>query len=366
MKTRLRHLDPGLLIPMLILMAMGLLNLYSAGLNGQPVIWAKQAFWNLLSLGVLTLMAHRPPQRFFRLSPWLYGLGLLLLLLVLIPGIGLKLGAGSGARRWLGLKALNFQPSEMVKWFTLLYVSDYLGRRPAGRIEAMDLVAVLSAVLLPVLLVFKQPDLGMAVSFLPILTLIVLIRGLNLKWAALLVAGAILFGTVAWKANLIKDYQKRRVVSFLNPDMDTQGKNYQTNQSRMAIASGGFFGRGFTRGTQTQLNFLPVKTTDFIFAAWAEERGYLGVLLVLGLFGAFLSRMLGVARIAKSLAEMYFVTGASAIISLHLFVNVAMVAGFLPNKGMVLPFFSYGGSSTLSYFLGLGMVMAIAYRAKMR
>jgi rod shape determining protein RodA len=213
--------------------------------------------------------------------------------------------------------------------------------------------------------VLKQPDLGMAISFLPILLLIPLLKGLKVKWVAIGLVATSLLGVVAWR-EVLKPYQKQRVLTFLDPGADLQGKGYQINQSRIAIGSGGFFGQGFTSGSQTQLNFLPVKTTDFVFSVWAEERGFLGVLLALGLFGAVISRILDTARVAKTAAETYFCVGAAGIIGLHLLVNVGMVVGLLPNKGIVLPFFSAGGSSTLSYFLGLGLVMAVRYRAKMK
>jgi rod shape determining protein RodA len=169
---------------------------------------------------------------------------------------------------------------------------------------------------------------------------------------------------VVWKSNLIQQYQKNRIIDFLNPTTNLKDKNYQTNQAKIAIGAGRIFGQGLTGGTQTQLNYLPVKTTDFIFAAWAEERGFFGVSLVLALFGIFLNRIIAISRNAKTPTESYFCSGAAAALGLNIIVNVAMVAGSLPNKGMVLPFFSYGGSSTISYFLFISLIMGIAYRSK--
>jgi rod shape determining protein RodA len=252
-----------------------------------------------------------------------------------------------------------------MKWLALLFVSHRLGTRPPMDVRGKELAGAAALVCFPMLLVLKQPDLGMAISFLPILLLIPLLKGLKVKWVAIgLVAGS-LFGVFAWR-QVLKPYQKQRVLTFLDPGADLQGKGYQINQSRIAIGAGGVFGQGFTSGSQTQLNFLPVKTTDFVFSVWAEERGFLGVMLALGLFGAVITRILDTARLAKTAAETYFCVGAAGIIGLHLLVNVGMVVGLLPNKGIVLPFFSAGGSSTLSYFLGLGLVMAVRYRAKMK
>ena len=368
MKVGIRRLDFSLLAPMLLLMGLGLLTLYSAGKNLRPDIWLKQLVFFGMSLALLTIISSRSPIQYFRKSLWIYSIGIFLLLLVAFTPMGLKLGAGEGARRWLGISAFgfnfSFQPSELVKWTTLLFAADFLGKRPTEYIRMPEILVVISAVLLPIAIIAKQPDLGMALSFLPILILIPLIKGLNWKWVA---ATSVVIGLsipVALKTNLIKSYQIQRVVNFFNQTDNLQGSNYQINQAKIAIGAGGVFGQGLTGGTQTQLNYLPVKTTDFIFAAWSEERGFFGVLLVTALFGLFLSRILAVSRDAKTLAESYFCTGAAALLGLNIFVNIAMAIGSLPNKGIVLPFFSYGGSSTISYFLGIAIVMSAAHRAK--
>jgi len=362
-RDRFRALDPGLLLPILLLVFMGTLTIYSAGRGTNQInLWIKQSLWNGLGLALMAYVGSLSPQRIFRWSATLYVVGLLLLVAVLVPHVGKRIG---GSQRWLVLAGLTFQPSELMKWITLLFVSHRLGTRPADQVRGPDLVGIVGLVLFPMLLVFKQPDLGMAISFLPILVVIPLIWGLRARWVILGLVGISLLGGFVWKKEL-KPYQKQRVLTFLNPESDLQGKGYQINQSRIAIGAGGLLGQGFTTGSQTQLNFLPVKTTDFVFAAWAEERGFLGVMLALGLFGIVLNRILDTARRAKSEAESYFCAGAGCLVLLHVFVNVGMVAGVLPNKGIVLPFFSAGGSSTLSYFLGLGVVMAVHHRAKAR
>jgi rod shape determining protein RodA len=361
MRERLRFLDSRLLVPMLMLMVMGTLTVYSAGRGtSQSTLWLKQSLWNLMGFLALAGVAAVNPMRTFRIAPLLYILGILSLVGVL--AIGHRIG---GAQRWLTVGGLTWQPSELMKWLTLLFVTHRLGTRPVEEVAARDLAGCAALVLFPMLLVLKQPDLGMAISFLPILLVIPLVKGLKAKWVALGLVGMSLLGTFAWHS-LLKPYQKQRVITFLDPSADLQGKGYQINQSRIAIGAGGMFGQGFTSGSQTQLNFLPVKTTDFVFSVWAEERGFLGVCLALGLFLAVLLRILDTARVAKTAAETYFCVGAAGILGLHLFVNVGMVVGILPNKGIVLPFFSAGGSSTLSYFLGLGAVMAVGYRAKMK
>jgi rod shape determining protein RodA len=359
MKERLRFLDSGLLLPMVLLVIMGTLTVYSAGRGTfQSGLWLKQTVWTGMGFLVLAGVAATSPLRIFRSAFPLYVLGILSLAAVLVAGH--RIG---GAQRWLIIGHMTWQPSELMKWLTLLFVTHRLGTRPVQSVGAWDLVSASSLVFFPMLLVLKQPDLGMAISFLPILLLIPLLKGLKAKWVLAAVVGVSLLGVFSWQ-KVLKPYQKQRVMTFLDPGADLQGKGYQINQSRIAIGSGGIFGQGFTSGSQTQLNFLPVKTTDFVFSVWAEERGFLGVLLALALFGAVIMRILDTARVAKTASETYFCVGAAGIFALHLFVNVGMVIGLLPNKGIVLPFFSAGGSSTLSYFLGLGVVMAVRYRAK--
>ena len=363
MRERFRALDPYLLVPILVLMFMGTLTIYSASRGTvQSSIWLKQSLWNLIGFSAMLFVSRVRPNRIFNWSAGFYVLGILLLLAVLVPGIGKTIG---GSRRWILLAGQTFQPSELMKWLALLFVAHRLGTKPPDYLRAADLLGIAMLVVFPMLLVLKQPDLGMAVSFLPILVLVPLIKGLRARWVALGLVLVSAFGVFAWH-KVLKPYQKQRVLTFLNPDADLQGKGYQINQSRIAIGAGGFFGQGFTAGSQTQLNFLPVKTTDFVFSVWAEERGFLGVLMALGLFGLVLNRILEIGRAAKTHAETYFCVGAACLFGLHIFVNVGMVVGILPNKGIVLPFFSAGGSSTLSYFLGLGVIMGVHYRTKMK
>lgn len=361
MRERFRALDSRLLMVLLALIALGTLTLYSAGRNTpQAGIWLKQSVWNLLGMALMLLLATVDRRRIFRYAFPAYLLGLLALAAVLV--VGRKIG---GSTRWFVIAGQTFQPSELMKWVTLLYVSQRLGSWDADRVVRLELFGSVGLVVFPMLLIQRQPDLGMALSFLPILLIIPLMKGLRMRWVAALLLLVCVGGLGAWKF-VLKPYQKQRVMIFLDPSSDLQGKGYQVNQSRIAIGAGGLIGKGFTSGSQTQLNFLPVKTTDFAFSVWAEERGFLGVLLALGLFGLLLNRILDAARAAQTYAEAYFCAGAAGIFGLHLLVNVGMVAGALPNKGMVLPFFSAGGSSTLSFFLALGLIMGILYRSRVK
>ena len=277
MRERLRFLDTRLLLPMVLLVVMGTLTVYSAGRGtSQSTLWLKQTLWTLLGFLALAAVAAVNPLRTFRSALPLYILGILSLVAVLAAGH--RIG---GAQRWLVIGHMTWQPSELMKWLTLLFVTHRLGTRPLQEVSAWDLVGASVLVFFPMLLVLKQPDLGMAISFLPILLMIPLLKGLKAKWVIAGLLGVSLLGAFAWR-QVLKPYQKQRVATFLDPGADLQGKGYQINQSRIAIGAGGLFGQGFTSGSQTQLNFLPVKTTDFVFSVWAEERGFLGVLLALG------------------------------------------------------------------------------------
>jgi rod shape determining protein RodA len=358
-RERLRSLDSRLFMLVAALTLIGTLTLFSAGRGTvQSGLWIKQTGWNLAGFLLMAYLGTTDTTRLLRGSLLIYVLGILSLVLVLV--IGKKVG---GSQRWIMLGGQTFQPSELMKWATLLFVAHRLGARQPDQVTRLELAGAVAIVLFPMLLVLKQPDLGMALSFTPILLLVPLMKGLRLRTLLIVLALLPLGGVVAWK-KVLKPYQKQRIETFLDPSSDLQGKGYQINQSRIAIGSGGLVGKGFTAGSQTQLNYLPVKTTDFVFAVWAEERGFVGVLLALGLYGAFLLRLLETGKAAKTAAELYFCVGAAGIFGMHLVVNVGMVAGALPNKGIALPFFSYGGSSTLSFFLALGVVMGTWRRAK--
>lgn len=361
MRERLRVLDPGLVLPLLGLLLMGTLTVYSAG-RGTPNagLWIKQLLWGLIGFVALAYLAGAQHRRIFHLALPAYGLGLVLLVAVLIVGKEI-----AGTRGWLRLGGLTLQPSELVKWLTLLMVAQRLGSRPLHTLTHLDLLQAGLLVLFPMLLVLAQPDTGVMLTYTPIFALLPLIRGIRFRWVALaLLLGATGSG-LAWRFYL-KDYQKERILTFLDPERDPKGKGYQVRQSRIAVGAGGLTGQGFTRGTQTQLNLLPVKTTDFAFSAWAEERGFLGVFAAFALFGLLLRRILQIAGEARTAAGAYFAFGCACIFGFHILINTGMVVGALPTTGIPLPFFTYGGSSTLAFFLALGVVLNIRQHAKVR
>lgn len=361
MKMSTRALDPLLLLVVLALTAMGTLTIYSAGRDtAQHGLWIKQSLWNGIGLTVLLILSRTDYRRITQASLTIYGAGLLSLVVVLVIGHSV-----AGSKSWLSLWGVSLQPSEFVKWTTLLFVAHRLGTRPMEGLRIWDLVGAAGLVFFPMFLVLKQPDLGVALTYLPIFLLIPLVRAIRWRWVAVGLLSFALITTVAWNTQM-KNYQKERILTFLDPSRDLRGKGYQVHQSRIAIGAGGLLGKGYMSGSQTQLNFLPVKTTDFVFSVWAEERGFMGILMVLALFGVLLHRVLAIAGEAGTATGAYFCAGAAGIFGLHILINIGMVSGALPTTGIPLPFFTYGGSSTLAFFTALGLIMNIQHQAKMR
>lgn len=361
MRKTTQALDPLLLFVVLVLTAMGTLTIYSAGRGTvQQGLWIKQSLWNLVGLLIFLVFSRTDYRRITQASLAIYGVGLLSLVVVMVIGRTV-----SGSARWLSIGGVSLQPSEFVKWPTLLFVAHRLGTRPLEGLRNWDLVGAAGLVFFPMFLILKQPDLGTALTYTPILLLFPLVRGIRWRWVAVGLLGFTLVSAVAWNTKL-RTYQKERILTFMDSSRDLRGKGYQVNQSRIAIGAGGILGRGYMSGSQTQLNFLPVKTTDFVFSVWAEERGFMGILMVLALFGVLLHRVLAIAGEAGTATGAYFCTGAACIFGLHILINIGMVSGALPTTGIPLPFFTYGGSSTLAFFTALGLIMNIQHQAKMR
>jgi rod shape determining protein RodA len=252
----------------------------------------------------------------------------------------------------------HFQPSEWVKLILILAIAKYFSELHHKDLSWSDFVKAGAMVGVPLLMVLAQPDLGTALTYIPIAVMAVFLGGLRLKQAVavLLVAGLMM--PLAW--HKLKPYQKERLVSFMNPEADRQGSGYQVNQSLIAVGSGGIWGSA--EGSQTHLAFLPVPQTDFIFAAFAEEHGFVGALGVLLLYFIVLMRLTQNAQTAPDRAGTFLVMGVVAVLSFHILVNVGMVVGFMPVTGIPLPLMSYGGSSVLFMFMALGMVMNVRMR----
>ena len=265
-----------------------------------------------------------------------------------------------GAKRWLPVLGQFLQVSELAKLIIIVALARFYTEVRTDELSLADLckAGVLTAV--PVGLILLQPDLGTALVLVPVAVVGAYLAGIQWKHAAvLLLAGAMML-PVGW--HFLKPYQKERVTTFLRPEDDPKGSGYQILQSKIAVGSGGFWGKGLGHGSQNQLGFVPVRYSDFIMAALAEETGFAGVFLALVLYAALLLRLIQNAQRAKDRAGMFLVMGVAAILGFHVLVNVAMVIGFMPVTGIPLPLMSYGGSATLFVFLALGLVMNVRLR----
>jgi rod shape determining protein RodA len=287
----------------------------------------------------------------------MYGAALLSLVAVLVFGKKYL-----GARRWILLPGgSHFQPSEWVKLILILAMAKYFAEYIERELPFRDVVKAGMIVVFPMLLVLKQPDLGTALTYLPVAIMGLFLGGMRVKHALILLLIAGILTPAVWHFGL-KPYQKDRLTSFISPEADARGTGYQVIQSLVAVGSGGLWGKGATKGTQTQGQFLPVPHTDFIFAAWAEEHGFVGASFILLLYFLLLMRLISNAQTAPDRAGTFIVMGVVAVWTFHVLVNVGMVVGFMPVTGIPLPMMSYGGSSVLFTFLALGIVMNIRMR----
>jgi rod shape determining protein RodA len=258
---------------------------------------------------------------------------------------------------------VHFQPSEWVKLVLIVAVARYFWSLSGRELTWREIAKAFALVGLPMVLVLIQPDLGTTLTYVPILVVGLFLGGIRPKQALILLLGFTLFGGVAWKSGkFLKPYQKARLTSFMNPDSDPKGSGYQIRQSLIAVGSGGIWGKGSNKGTQTQGDFLPIPYTDFIFAAFCEEHGFVGAIGVLLLYFFILMRLIQNAQTAADLPGSFLVMGVVAVIVFQIAVNVGMVIGLMPVTGIPLPLMSYGGSSILFTFLALGIVMNVRMR----
>jgi len=291
--------------------------------------------------------------------PWAYGFGLVSLAAIFTP-----LGHNAlGGRRWIKIGPMTFQPSEYVKLVLMLMVARYFANLGGRNLTWRDIFKAFALVGVPMLLVMKQPDLGTTLTYTPILLAGLFLGGINLRQSLILITvGAVLVGGVWSSGKFLKPYQKARLTSFVNPDADPRGSGYQVLQSEIAVGSGGIWGKGLEKGTQTQGYFLPIPYTDFIFAALSEEHGFVGAFFVLLLYFLVLMRLIQNAQTAADLSGSLIIMGIVAVLAFQIAVNVGMVVGLMPVTGIPLPLMSYGGSSVLFTFLALGVAMNVRMR----
>ncbi|MBK1700910.1 rod shape-determining protein RodA [Thiococcus pfennigii] len=344
------HLDWPLLFGLVLLCSIGLLVLYSA-VGEDPERLRGQLLRLALAFALLIGVAQIPPAQLRRWSLALFAAGVAMLILVWLVG-----DTGKGAQRWLDLGVVRFQPSELLKLAVPMVLAWLFAQRPLPPTIPQLLVAA-AIVLVPVVLIARQPDLGTALLVASAGGLVIFFAGLS--WRAILLLGGLAAALAPLLWATMHDYQRQRVLTFLNPESDPLGAGYHIIQSQIAIGSGGLHGKGWLHGTQSHLEFLPERSTDFIFAVLGEERGLVGILIVLAVYLFIVLRGLYIASQAQDTYGRLLAGGVTMIFFVYLFVNTGMVTGLLPVVGVPLPLISYGGTSMVTIMIGFGMVMGV-------
>ena len=349
------NLDGPLLGGLLLTSGLGLAVLYSA-VGENMDLWLQQCVRLFIALAVMLFVAQLPPDLMRRWSLWAYLAGLVLLALVLAAG-----EVGQGAQRWLDL-GIRFQPSEVMKLAVPMVAAWYLHDRQLPP-RLLDIIVIGTLIIVPTTMIAMQPDLGTSLLIAAAGTLVIVLAGLSIRIMIGLSVASIPGAMVLW--NFMQDYQKQRVLTLLNPDSDPLGAGYNIIQSKIAIGSGGLFGKGWTNGSQAQLEFLPERDTDFIFAVMAEELGLLGVLSLLGLYVFIVGRGLFIAMQAQNTFSRLLAGSVSLTFFVYVFVNTAMVTGLVPVVGIPLPLVSFGGTSMVTLMAGFGILMSIHSHRKL-
>ena len=351
------HIDLPLLVGLLALAATGLFVLYSAGDQDMELV-TRQAVRLLIAFVVMLAVAQLSPDSIEHWSPWLFGLGLIMLVAVLAVG-----EVGKGAQRWLDLGLFRFQPSEIMKIAVPMMVAWYLAEAalPPARLRLLIATIIL---ITPTLLVAKQPDLGTALLIASSGIFVLLLAGMRWRIIFGLLVMLAAAAPVVWNY-LLHDYQRQRVLTFLSPEKDPLGAGYHIIQSTIAIGSGGSYGKGWLNGTQSHLDFLPERSTDFVFAVFSEEFGFLGTLLLLGLYVFIIGRGLYIAAQAQDTFSRLLAGSITLTFFVYVFVNIGMVSGLLPVVGVPLPLVSYGGTSIVTLLAAFGILMSIQTHRKL-
>ena len=352
------HIDWPLIIAIIALCSLGVLMIYSTTFDptrGTARMYTTQLYAIVIGMGALVFMLSIDYRTFTDKSHLIYIGVCALLLYVMFFGM-----VQMGARRWIPLRVFNLQPSEFAKIAVALVLAKFYGEnRGAPSWTDLAIGGALTAV--PLLLIAKEPDLGTAVTLMPVFLAVAYLAGMRMRILGLMFLCLLLAAPVAWKFAL-KDYQKSRVSTFLDPSQDAKGAGYQQIQARITVGSGGLSGKGFRQGTQGQLRFLPVAHNDFIFSVLAEEQGFAGVLVALGLYLFVILRALEAARLAKDRLGSYLVLGVLASFTFQVVFNITMSAGLAPVKGLTLPLMSYGGSSMIATLAGFGLILNVRMR----
>jgi rod shape determining protein RodA len=354
-RLRLRQVDAPLLLTTLLLIGVGLAMLYSATYQWSPAVFRRQVMWLTVGAAGAIALAAIPPRVWLRFYKLLYALNVLMLLGVLAFGAERK-----GAQRWLELPGgFQLQPSEFAKLLLILTLAAWLARNGAAIRTPKGFMLSALHLAVPALLVFKQPDLGTSLVFAAVWFAMVYLAGARARWLWLtVVAGALGFAGL-WHFDILRDYQKARLVSFLDPEADPKQSGYHILQARIAVGSGQLAGKGYLHGTQKNLRYIPEQHTDFIFVVVAEELGFVGSVGLLGLFGAFLYAVWRIMVNTRNEYHRLLAGGILTLFTFHLLTNVGMTIGLFPVVGIPLPFISYGGSMLITALAAVGLLLAI-------
>jgi len=351
--------DWTLLILALAICSIGVLNIYSTGFSltsTKTPLYLKQIQWIVIGLFFMLVVIALDYRFLSHYAYAIHGVAIALLVLVIFYGY-----TTHGSQRWISLGGFSFQPSELVKITLIISLARYFSSRGAGSNYGLkELLAPAVIVLVPFLLIVRQPDLGTALMLLIIFLSMVLFVGVRLKDLLITMVSGLLMVPLAW--HFLKDYQKDRIMTFFDPERDPLGAGYHIIQSMIAVGSGGFLGKGFLKGTQTQLKFLPEQQTDFVFSVFAEEWGFVGGLVLIILFLSLILWGLKVAQNSRDLPGTLIAYGITIMIFWGAFINIGMVLGILPVVGIPLPFLSYGGSSIVVLMISIGLLINISMR----
>lgn len=352
------NLDFTLLFAVVFLCFYGLLVLYSSTRlettgESDPYFFVKrQSLWTLIGFLFLIIIIFIDYHNLERYSKVIYFGAIVLLILVIISG-----RSTYGATRWLVIGPFDFQPSEFAKIALIIFLADFLAKNKPKLDNFFYYLLPFAYTGLLILLVFMQPDLGTSLVYLAVLIIMLFVVGVKIKYLVFTFLAALSSVPVLW--TFLKDYQKNRLILFLNPNLDPLGGGYNVIQSRIAIGSGGFLGNGIFSGIQSQLNFLPAQHTDFIFSVIGEELGFVGTILLLGLYAIILWRGIKIALEARDLLGTLLATGTVSFLFFHIVVNIGMAMGMLPATGLPLPFLSYGGSFMISNLMVIGILLNV-------
>lgn len=351
------NFDWTLLILVLCICAMGVINIYSAVFSaGERVLplYLKQIQWVIIGIFVMAIIFLIDYRLINEGAYLIYGISIALLILVYFYGHSAK-----GSQRWFAVGGFTFQPSELMKLAIILALARYFDDHKSNEPYTLkELLMPLLIVAVPFLLILKQPDLGTGLIIMIVFSSMVFFIGINWKSAVIVSTGCLISAPLAWF--FLKDYQKDRLITFINPDSDPLGAGYHIIQSMIAVGSGGLLGKGFLQGSQTQLKFLPEQQTDFVFSVFAEEWGFIGAFILLVMFMSLILWGLKIALHSRDLLGTLMAFGITALIFWGVFINIGMVLGIVPVVGIPLPFFSYGGSAMVVLMASIGLLMNVS------